>query len=137
MSWSFNIYSFFGLICCFFSYPYECVDVCGFMSPCESPFVAFSVCSDVFFVPQPKFFDRFLDDLVTSICSHGLRAETPSSNIVGDATIKETSSGIILGRDSKSYVCLFTCSLCEHQHRSSRPGEKKHSREVLNFKTKR
>ena len=42
------------------------------MSASETALVAFTICSNVLFVPQPKLANCLLDDLKASFISHGL-----------------------------------------------------------------
>ena len=54
------------------SYPGEGVDVSCFMATSETTLIAFSVSSNVLFVPQLKISNGFLDNFIPSIISHGL-----------------------------------------------------------------
>lgn len=57
-------------------YPFESVNVSCFMSSCQTAFIAFSISSNVFFVPESQLFNCFLDDGIASFISHGFGTET-------------------------------------------------------------
>lgn len=96
-------------------YPYEPLDVCCFMSPSETALVAIPISSNVFLVPQPKLFNCLFDNFISSIASHGLGAEASHP-------IKTLSKMTMNENKSKHNISSATCSLCEHQPHSSRPG---------------
>lgn len=56
----------------FVTHPFEGVNICSFMSSCETAFIAFSISRNMFFVSQTKIFDRFPYYIVASIISHRL-----------------------------------------------------------------
>ena len=68
-------------------YPWEVVDVCCFMLSSETALVAFPISCNVFLVLQSKLFNRFFDDFIPSITSHGLCAEFTISQRREDMTI--------------------------------------------------
>ena len=63
-------------------YPREGVDVGCFVSSGETTLVAFSICSNVFFVSVFQLLYCFLDHLVTPFVPHRLRTEKLLANML-------------------------------------------------------